>query len=210
MCMKDNPHFILTIGRQYGSGAMLIAKRLSERLGCMSYDEEIINLAAKESGFDEAFFKENDEQKNWIKTITNMQFPFLHDQHFCDNKISQENIFNIQSEVILQEAEKHSGIFVGRCADYVLREKENVVNIFLTADIDERVKMVKQRQNCDEDQALKIIQEKENNRATYYNYYTGKQWGSAENYDFCVNSSFWGLEGTTEMLEQIIRKKFDF
>ena len=98
------------------------------------------------------------------------------------------------------------GKCVGRCADYVLREVEGMVSIFITADMDERISRIIERKQCDEDTARHIIDNEESQRATYYNYYTGKKWGNAASYDLCVNSSRLGIDGATALIAQYIRE----
>ena len=113
----------------------------------------------------------------------------------------------MQSDAIRKAATESACVFVGRCADYVLRDNPNMVSIFITADLDERVRNVSQRQNCSEDEAQKIINTAESSRASYYNYYTGKTWGSSASYDLCVNTSRLGLESTKEFIAEFIRCK---
>ena len=113
----------------------------------------------------------------------------------------------MQSDAIRKAATESACVFVGRCADYVLRDNPNMVSIFITADLDERVRNVSQRQNCSEDEAQKIINTAESSRASYYNYYTGKTWGSSASYDLCINSSRLGLEGTKEFIADFIRRR---
>ena len=96
-------------------------------------------------------------------------------------------------------------MFVGRCADYILRDYPNTFNIFVTADLSDRIRQVANRHECDEETARKIITREEDSRSSYYNYYTGKKWGHSQSYDLCINSSVLGLEGTAEMIAQFIR-----
>lgn len=205
--MENNNNIIINIGRQVGSGGHIIAKQLAADFGCTLYDKELLNLAAKESGFSEKFFEENDEQRGFIQTLFGMHAPLISDNNFYNNKFSQDGLFQFQSEAITKAADKGSCVFVGRAADYVLRTYPNVVNIFITANMKDRIKLVCQRLGCDEKDAKKLIIDKESERASYYNYYTGKKWGHSSSYDLCINSSYMGLEKTAKFIGDYIRMR---
>ncbi len=195
---------IINVGRQIGSGGHDVAKLLADHFGCRFFDREVLNLAAKESGFSEKFFEQNDEHKGFFKSLFHISAPHLGDSTFYTSDMSQEGLFKLQSDAIRKAASESSCVFVGRCADYVLRDFDNVVNIFITADIDDRIRKVAERKGCDEDGARKIIENGENSRASYYNYYTGRRWGHSESYDLCVNTSRLGVEGAAMFIEQFI------
>lgn len=204
--MNNNDNLIISVGRQLGSGGRTIAKMLADEFGCKFYDREVLNLAAKESGFSEEFFEKNDERKGFLDQIFHMHVPFISDSSFYDNGLSQENLFRLQSDAIRKAAAESPCVFVGRCADYVLREHRNMVTVFVTADIDERITNVCHRLGCSPDEARKLIESREDTRSSYYNYYTGKRWGDSSSYDLCVNSSLLGLEGTKEFIADFVRK----
>lgn len=201
-----NNNLIISVGRQLGSGGRIVAKMLADEFGCKFYDREVLNLAAKESGFSEEFFEKNDERKGFLDQIFHMHVPFISDSSFYDNGLSQENLFRLQSDAIRKAATESPCVFVGRCADYVLREHKNMVTVFVTADIDERITNVCHRRNCSPDEARKLIESREDTRSSYYNYYTGKRWGDSSSYDLCVNSSLLGLEGTKEFIADFVRR----
>jgi cytidylate kinase len=203
-----NNHIIINVGRQLGSGGRIIAKLLAEDFDCKLYDKELLNLAAKESGFSEAFFEQNDEQKGFMKSLFHLHAPHVGDNSFYNSRFSQESLFQFQSDAIKKAAEDGSCVFIGRCADYVLRERKDTVNIFITANMEDRLKAVAERHECDEETARKILRNKESARASYYNYYTGKKWGHAESYDLCVNSSVLGLKKTEELIKTFIEQRF--
>ena len=138
---------IINIGRQIGSGGHIIAEKLAEAFGCKCYDRELLNLAAKESGFSEKFFEQNDEQKGFFKALFHTHLPFLSDSNFYHNDFSQEGLYKFQSDAIRKAADEGNCVFVGRTADYVLRDYKNVINIFITANIDDRIKAVCKRKN---------------------------------------------------------------
>ena len=203
----EDKKIIINVGRQLGSGGLVIAKMLAKDFGCNFYDKELLNLAAKESGFSEKFFEQNDEKKGFFRSLVHIPAPVMSDSNFYNNKLSQESLFQFQSDAIRKAAAEHSCVFVGRCADYVLRDFKNTVSIFITADMDERIQRVCKRHECSEEEAKKIIESKESTRSSYYNYYTGKEWGHSTSYDLCINSSILGMDGTEEFIKEFIMKK---
>ena len=181
---------------------------LAEDFGAKFYDRELLNLAAKESGFSEKFFKQNDEKKGFLRGLLNVQMPHLSGGNLYGSDFSQERLFQFQSDAIRKAAQEGCCVFLGRCADYVLRDFDNVVNVFITASMDFRVQLVSKVKEIDADHARKLIAHVESCRAQYYNYYTGKKWGAAESYDLCVDASILGLEETEQLIAEFIRKKF--
>ncbi len=204
-----DPKIIINIGRQLGSGGRTIGKMLAEEFGCVFYDKELLNLAAKESGFSEKFFEQHDEHWRFFKSLFHLHTQHIDDNNFYTNNFSQESLFQFQSEAIKKAANTGNCVFVGRCADYILRDYPNVFNVFITADLDFRVQQVMKRHGCDRDAAIKIINNKESSRASYYGYYTGKKWGDSQSYDLCVNSSLLGLEGTEKLIAYFIRQRLE-
>ena len=204
--MKD--HIIINVGRQLGSGGHDIGRMLALDFQAQYYDKEIMNLAARESGFSEKFFEQNDEKKGFFKGLFNVQTSHFSGGSMYKTNFSQESLFQFQSDAIRKAAKEASCVFVGRCADYVLRDFDNVVNIFVTASLDYRIEQIMNKQHLDHDAARKFIEQKESSRAAYYNYSTGKKWGYAESYDLCIDSSILGLVETEKLIAQFIRKKF--
>ena len=200
---------IINIGRQLGSGGRVIGKMLAEEFGCSFFDKELLNLAAKESGFSEKFFEQHDEHKLFFKSLFHLHTSHVSDNNFYTNKFSQESLFQFQAEAIRKAASQGSCVFVGRCADYILRDFPDVFNIFVTAELEHRLERVAERHQCDMETAKKILNNKENSRASYYNYYTGKKWGHSSSYHLCVNSSVLGIEGTALLISDFIRKSMN-
>ena len=205
----ESKRIIINVGRQLGSGGRIIARMLAEDFNCKMYDKEILNLATKESGFSKEFFEQNDEQKGFVRSLFHLHLPYISDTNFYHNKFSQDSLFQFQSDAIRKAAEESSCVFVGRCADYVLRDVKEAVSIFITANLEERIKQVSKRHLCDEETAEKLINSIENERSSYYNYYTGKKWGHSISYDICVNSSILGIEGTEQLLVDYIKKRME-
>ena len=201
-------HIIINIGRQLGSGGHDIGRMLALDFQAKYYDRELLNLAAKESGLSEKIFEQNDEKKGFFRGLLNLGSPHVSSGRVYNSGVSQESLFLFQSEAIKKAANEGSCVFVGRCADYVLRNLPNTVSVFVTASMDYRVRQIMNKRHLDEDAARKFIEQGESERATYYNYYTGKKWGAAESYDLCIDSSVLGLVETEKIIVQFIRKKF--
>ncbi len=199
---------IINVGRQLGSGGHDIGRMLALDFQAKYYDRELLNLAAKESGFSEKFFEQNDEKKGFFRGLFNVQTPHLSGGSLYKSNFSQESLFQFQSEAIIKAAQKDSCVFVGRCADYVLRDFPNTVNIFITASMAYRVEQIMNKRHLEEEAAAKYIEQEESSRATYYNYYTGKKWGYSESYDLCIDSSVLGLVETEKLIAQFVRKRF--
>lgn len=203
--MEDKNKIIINVGRQIGSGGGEIARILADKFGCRLLDKELLNLAAKESGFSEKFFEQNDEQRGFLKSLLHMHAPLVGDSNMYRNNFSEENLFLFQSEAIKKAASEGSCVFVGRAADYILRDEPNAISIFITADIESRIENVSKRMGIDKNAARKFIDDKEDERSKYYNYYTGKKWGHASSYDLCVDSSILGIEQTAEFIANFIK-----
>ena len=201
-------HIIINIGRQLGSGGHDIGRMLALDFQAKYYDRELLNLAAKESGLSEKIFEQNDEKKGFFRGLLNLGSPHVSSGSVYKSGVSQESLFQFQSEAIKKAANEGSCVFVGRCADYVLRNLPNTVSVFVTASMDYRVRQIMNKRHLDEDAARKFIEQGESERATYYNYYTGKKWGAAESYDLCIDSSILGLVETEKIIAQFIKKKF--
>ena len=201
-------HIIINVGRQVGAGGQEIGRMLAKDFEAQFYDRELLNLAAKESGFSEKFFEQNDEKKGFLRGLFNVQAPHFSLGSVYGSNFSQEGLFQFQSDAIRKAASEGNCVFLGRCADYVLRDFENVVNVFITASMDFRVDIVSKVKQLDAEHARKLIEHVESRRAQYYNYYTGKRWGAAESYDLCIDASILGLEETEKLIADYIRKRF--
>jgi cytidylate kinase len=203
-------HIIICVGRQLGSGGHDIARMLALDFNAKYYDQEILNLAAKESGISEKFFEQNDEQPGFFRSLFHLRTALVSDDNMYQNKFSKENLFKFQSDAILKAADEGSCVFVGRCADYVLRERKDVVSIFVTASKRFRIDQVIARHpNMTVAEANKFINQCESKRAAYYNYYTGKKWGDASSYDLCIDTSVLGLQDTECFIADFVRKRFE-
>ena len=201
-------HIIINVGRQLGSGGHDIGRMLALDFQAKYYDRELLNLAAKESGLSEKIFEQNDEKKGFFRGLLNIGTPHLGGGADKPD-LSQESLFQFQSDAILKAAKEGPCVFVGRCADYILRDLPNTVNIFITASMEYRVSQIMNKQHFNKEEARRFIEQKESKRAAYYNYYTGKKWGAAESYDLCIDSSILGLVETEKIIAGFIRKRFE-
>ena len=203
--MKDN--FIINIGRQLGSGGRQIGQLLAKRLDIAFYDKELITLASKQSGLAKEVFEKADEKKRFTLTggLLGLKTSVL-DEDFSNNYLWNEMLFKIQSDVIRDLAHEKSCIFVGRCADYILRDHPRALNVFISAEEGDRIKRVMDYYELTEKKALELIGKTDKKRAGYYNYYSNKQWGAAESYHLCINSSVLGIEATTGFIESFLHE----
>ena len=190
---------IITIGRQFGSGGLAVAKELGKRLGIPVYDNELITRAAQESGFSAELFVQNDERK--------LRFTLAAIMGGEESFVSDSGLFNIQCETIRKIAEQGSAIMVGRCSDYVLREMDCTLDIFLCAPLEARAERIQERYLVSLDEAMEMIGKKDKGRSEYYNYYTFGDWGMASTYDLCVDSSLLGIKGTADLIIEFARKR---
>ena len=189
---------IITIGRQYGSGGLAVAKRLGDKLGIPVYDSELITKAAQDSGFSAELFVRNDEKKSFFSLSS------LFSE--SGSYMSDSELFKMQCETIKRIAKQGSAIIVGRCSDYVLRESGCTLDIFLTAPLETRAARIMERVGVDMEKALEMIEKKDRSRAEYYNYYTFGNWGVASTYDLCVDSSLLGIDGTADFIIEFAKR----
>lgn len=202
MTMNDNK-LIINVGRQFGSGGKLVALALGRKLGIPVYDQELIAKAAEQSGFSRDLFAKSDEKRNLLALSS-----FIVDVGrfgSADNYVSDNQLFVIQSNVIRSIADNGPAIFIGRCSDYILRDRK-CLDVFVTASDSVRIKRVAGRMNITPEQAEAMMRKKDRTRETYYNYYTFGNWGVASNYDLCVDSSILGIDGTADMIIDFCRR----
>ena len=203
-------YYVINIGRQLGSGGRDIGQKLAEDLKYSFYDKKLIEIAASESGLCEECFEKADEKasQTMFGAFFAMRYPFITDGATPFNYLSNDALFKIQSDVIRDLANKDSCIFVGRCADYILRNHPRCVSVFISAPHDDRVVRLCQRHDISKEEAEEMMIKADKGRAQYYNYYSYKTWGAAKTYDLCINSSIFGLEGTVQFIKDFVKRKF--
>lgn len=196
---------IVTISRQYGSGGRYIGKKLSEKLGIPCYDEKLIDMVAKESGFAQDFVAEKGE-----RMTGSLLFNIASSLSYANNILSgngmslQDEIYFIQNRIIKDLAEKGSCVIVGRCADYILRERKDVLNIFIYADMESKMERAVTYFGLEKENVSAILKKKDKARSNHYKYYTDQEWGMASNYDLSLNSGILGIDGCVEMIEKAL------
>lgn len=192
---------IITIGRQHGSSGREIARLLAEKLDIKCYDKEIVDEAANHSDFSRDLIEAFDEKR--------MSAFILHAGGYGLNENFRLNmqVVSAQFETMRNIAEKGDCIFVGRCADYILRDFKDLVSVFILGDMDERLKCLERRQGLDVVEARKKIKEVDKDRSSFYRYYSDQTWGDAQNYDLCINSSKLGVEGTVQVILDYIKAR---
>lgn len=204
--------FVVNIGRQLGSGGRDIGEKLAKRMNISFYDKELINLASKESGLCEEFFEKADEKPsqtfiggffgNRFSLFTENTMPYA-------NYLSNDALFKIQSDVIRKLAAEKSCLFVGRCADYILRDYPRTVNVFIASSMEERIGRLMANNQVTEEEARDMIHRTDKKRSEYYNYYSYKTWGAAATYHLCIDSSILGIDGTIDFIEEFTRRKLN-
>ncbi len=194
-------NFIITIGRQYGSGGRFIASKLADKLGIKFYDNELLAKTAVESGLSNSVIESYDEKKDGF-------FSGLVPSTFSVDLSIGQKVFLSQFEVIKKIADNESAVIVGRCADYVLEDRDNVVSVFITGSMDKRVERAVSFYNVESKKAESVINKMDKKRASYYNFYSDKKWGAADSYDLCINSDI-GIDETVEIIKQFVSKKLN-
>ncbi|OFY63123.1 MAG: cytidylate kinase [Bacteroidetes bacterium RBG_13_43_22] len=204
-----NEYYVINIGRQLGSGGREIGQKIASVLGISFYDKELIRIASKKSGVREEFFEKVDEKKRFslFGGLIGLRSSVT-DEVYSDYYLSNESLFKIQSDVIRSLADQGSCIFVGRCADYVLKDNPRCLNIFISADINDRIKRVADLQNITPEKAEELIGKTDKKRSGYYNYFSGKKWGDTGSYHLCINSSVLGIDETAAFIRRFAEKKF--
>jgi cytidylate kinase len=196
---------IITLGRRIGAGGLEIADTLARRLGIKVYDKELIEMAAAESGLAPDVFEKSDEvpapKGRFARFFGQRSSNYVDTRSYSpDSAISEDDLFKTQSDIIREIADRESGIFVGRCADYVLRDRKGMLSVFITADKEDRIARIVEKRGLTPKEAEKLIYQGERRRASYYNYYTFKEWGDSSSYDLCLNSSRFGIEGCVDII----------
>lgn len=196
-------HYVITIARGYGSGGKTIGKMLAEELGIHYYDRELLRLASDESGINEELFGKADENlKNSLlykiaRRAYNGQLIPPDNEDF----VSNDNLFNYQAKVIKELAEQEPCVIVGRCADYILKDMSYAIKLFVHAPLEHCIDTLAAMSSDSRKELEKKILSIDKRRAAYYNYYTGRRWDNARNYDLCINTSQLNFDQGVEMVK---------
>lgn len=200
---------IITIAREYGSGGREIGKKIADQLKIPFYDKELITIAAKESGFKPEIFEKNDEQVDYSNNyLTAIGYVLGSPVAGLTDISMNDELHMIQTNVIRQLADKGSCVIVGRCANYVLRDDEAMVSVFITGDTEDKVlRVVNDYHAASLEDAEKLMEKTDKRRGNYYNYYTNQDWKDAQHYDLCVNSSVLGIDKTVDLICEFAKLK---
>lgn len=192
--------YVITIGREYGSGGRYVGQELAKKLNIKFYDSELINKVAEETGLCVEYIKDNDEKKDSF-------FAYVGLNESTSFLTASQRVSLAQFKTIQKLAEKNeSFVIVGRCADYVLRDYKNLVSVFIMADEESKIERAVTFYGINKDKASEILKKMDKNRASYYNYFTDRKWGKASNYDICVSSSI-GIKETVDVIEAFVKSK---
>lgn len=193
---------IITIGREFGSEGHEIGRQLAENLGVSMYDRDLLTLAAKKSGIAVETLAGADEK------VAN-RFLEAYLPTGIDQGTLNDRLFRIQSSVILDIAAKESCVIIGRCADYILRDTPNCINVFIYAPFEDRVKIISEKHVMEIEEARKLVKKMDNVRNSYYTYYSDRNWNTKEGKDILLNRSTLGIDGCVDILEVMARKAME-
>lgn len=197
---------VITIGRQFGSGGREIGQIVAEKFGIKCYDKELLARAAKDSGLCEEVFEHHDEMptNSFLYNLVMDTYSFGYNSSaYVDMPVSHK-VFLAQFDTIKKLADEEPCIIVGRCADYALSERDNLIRIFISGDEEHKTRRIMERFDLTESQAHDMCVKKDKQRKSYYDYYSSKKWGNVNTYDLSINSSVLGLEGTAELIVKYV------
>lgn len=201
--------FVVTIARGYGSGGRTIGKMLAEKLGVNCYDREILKLASDDSGINEELFARSDEKLKGSLLYKVAKNVYKGELISYDNdNITNDNLFRYQAKVLRELAQKESYVVIGRCADYILKDMNNIIRIFVHAPMERCIDVVEDMSSLSRQEIEQFILKTDKYRAEYYSHYTGKNWNDARNYDLCLNTGELSFEKCVEIVKNFMDVKF--
>lgn len=200
---------IITIGRQFGSAGREIGYKVAEDLGIKLYDKEMLDRAAKESGICQELFETHDEKptNSFLYSLVMDTYSLGYSSGSYSDMPINHKVFLAQFDAIQKIANEGPCILVGRCADYALEEYDNVLTLFIHADMNARIRRIARIYDLTDAKAKDMIMKTDKKRSSYYNYYSNKKWGSADSYHMCLDSSKLGIQGTAEAIEMLVELK---
>lgn len=209
--MEDKKYFTICITRTCGSGGTTIAKKLSDAYGIDLYDRKLLRLASEDSGISEAMFAQADEdvKNSLLYKVSRKVYNGELIPPESGNFVSDQNLFNYQAKVLKELSERESYVVVGRCADYILRNRSNAISVYLYASKEECLRHEMEYMGYNQNQALKEIKRMDRYRRDYYVYHTGRKWKNPENYDLCLNTEKLGYEGTKEFIMDYVKRRME-
>lgn len=200
---------IITIGRQFGSAGREIGRVVAKHLDIKLYDKEMLSRAAQESGLCKELFETHDEKptNSFLYSLVMDTYSLGYSSGGYTDMPINHKVFLAQFDTIKKIADEGPCILVGRCADYALEEYDNVLSVFIHADMDARIRRIARIYDLIDAKAKDMIIKTDKKRSSYYNYYSNKRWGDVDSYDMCLNSSMLGIEGTAEAIEKLVELK---
>ncbi len=201
-------NLVITIGREFGSGGHEIARRLSEKMGIKIYDKELIGIVAKNHGYSEEVLHDIDEKASNSLLYALSTGAYTHHAHLVTGLHIPINdkAFMAYAQVIKELAEGESCIIVGRCADSILKDHENLFRVFIHADLERRVDRICEYEKISRNEALSLIKKRDKKRSGYHNYYADTKWGAVKTYDLCINSKI-GIDKAAEIIKYAAEHK---
>lgn len=204
------PPFVITIGRETGSGGRKIGQILAQRLGIAYYDKEILAQAAVDTGVERKVMEKAKIHTRLLHQVIGAVQPFLGGGDIYTNQfLSDEDIYTLESKVIEKVAAERSCVIVGRVADHILRNHPRCIRLFITAQMEHRTRRIMDERKVDFKNALHYIAQTDEQRAGYYTFHASNPWGNASQYDLCINSSLFGIDETAEFLLQFISQRLE-
>lgn len=195
---KLDRHVVITITREYGSGGRYVGRLIADKLGIKLYDKDFITKVAEETGLSEEYIETNEQKRNILDNLNNGYYVGLN---------NADELFIKESELIKKVADEESCVIVGRCADFILKDRKNVIKIFIYSDIEDKIERATKIYGFNKEKAEKEIKRIDKLRANHYKYYTNKEWKDYSNYDICINSDSFGVEKAANLICEIIEKK---
>lgn len=195
---KTEKHIVITIAREYGSGGRYIGKLIADKLGIKLYDKEFIGKLAKETGLSEEYIENNEQKRNNLDLLNNGYYFGLN---------NSDELFLKESELIKEIANKESCVIIGRCADFILKDRKDVIKIFIYSSMEDKIKRATKYYGLDKENAEKEIKKINGLRSNHYKYYTEHDWNNNSNYDICINSDTLGIEKSADLIYNIIKEK---
>jgi cytidylate kinase len=210
--MEKSGNFVVTLGRQFGCGAREIGQMVAKMLDVSYYDKELLLEAAKQSGVAPAIFEASDERTpKFFSSLWSFNLGYYSGTLFAgDQPVKEDNVYQAQSQVMVDLAHKGPCVIVGRSADYILRNETEVISVFLHSSMEDRIKRILKRGDCKTKKEAREMAIKQNKlRANYYNFYTDKHWGESESYDLSIDSSKLGPEGTAKLIVDYVKTRLN-
>lgn len=194
----SNKHIVVTISREYGSGGRYVGKLVAKKLGIKLYDKEFITRLASDTGMSEEYIEKNEQKRNVLETLNNGYYA---------NLSNSDELFIKEVELIKKISQNESCVIIGRCADFILKDDKDVINVFLYSSMEDKIKRATTIYGIDSKKAQKEINKVNKLRKTHYKHYTGREWAVPSNYDICINSDKYGVEKTADIIFNVINNK---